>query len=261
VAASLAFASAAAAHSVCEEVPTITHFALAEVTPAGAAVEAEIDPHGAETDYEIAIVWQAIKPPHGEPPSTGIGKQEGQIAAGSGAVTVRALLSGLQPGRIYWYEVFALNEGGEVLTGAQMFGYFYTGGFPEGSGQAPYRTTGESCRAIESGKLASEETVREQRELEAKEQQEREPATPQKEGPTVVAHPTRCLVPDLHSDSLRTAQATLLRAHCRLGKVRRPRHHRGALVVTGQSQTQGRELAQGTYVSLELGPIRRRRRP
>jgi hypothetical protein len=73
--------------------PTIDSVTLKEVTMAGVALEAEINPEGNETSYEFLIVWRALKPRErgeplpGDPPS-----QEGHISAGSSDVTVSAFL-------------------------------------------------------------------------------------------------------------------------------------------------------------------------
>jgi hypothetical protein len=273
VAASLVFAPGAVAQAPCEsEIPAINRVALSEVSLAGAAVEAEIDPRGRETAYEFSVVWQEANPPHGERPPAGVGVQAGRIVAGSGEVTVHALLSGLQPGHVYWYELVASNSAGEARAEARMFNYFYTGGFPEGTGGgAPYRSV-EPCWAIESAGRAAEEAVKTYREREAARAAEEaaararlaaeEAAKRQREaGALAPVQPTRCLVPNLRGDSLRGARRTLTRAHCRLGAVTRPRHFRGALVVTGQSPRRGHTLSNGASVAVTLGPPRHRHRP
>jgi flagellar biosynthesis component FlhA len=67
-----------------------------------------------------------------------------------------------------------------------------------------------------------------------------------------------CVVPSVAGDSLNTASNTLRSAHCRLGKVTRPRGIRGPMVVTRQSYKHGTRLAQGTAVAVSLGRKRRR---
>ena len=254
--ASLAAAGPAAASAPCEaEIPVIKSVALDKTSFAGATVQAEIDTRGRETSYEFAVVWQESAPPHGEAPPAGVGVQTGRIAAGTAPVTVHALLSGLQAGDVYWFEVSAANEAGEARSEARMFEYFYTGGFPEGSGGgAPYRPVGP-CWAIESGQRAAEQTVREAREREAaKLAQEEAERKAREQAALVQVHPVTCRVPALRGDSLRRARRVLERAHCRLGTVRRPRHSHGALVVIRQGARRGRTLAGGTQIAVTLGP-------
>ena len=65
-----------------------------------------------------------------------------------------------------------------------------------------------------------------------------------------------CVVPALKGDSLSKARRALSKAHCKLGKISKPRKHRGALVVTAQSVRAGRKSAKGAGVSVKLGPAR-----
>ncbi len=115
----------------------------------------------------------------------------------------------------------------------------------------------------------AEQAAKEKQEHEAKERQEREAREdppvaqpPPREQPqeTEVGSETsggpatvRCVVPSLKGDSLGTAQKALSKAHCKLGKVSRPRTHHGALVVTGQSPKNGKKLASGAAVAVTLG--------
>jgi hypothetical protein len=79
--------------------------------------------------------------------------------------------------------------------------------------------------------------------------------------------PPKCKVPRLKGKSLPTARKLLSSAHCRLGKVKRPRvpKHRKLrpLLVRSQSPSSGRLLAGGTKVALVLvekpKPVKRRR--
>jgi hypothetical protein len=73
----------------------------------------------------------------------------------------------------------------------------------------------------------------------------------------------RCRVPRLSGSTLKRAQQRLSQAHCRLGRVKRPRHSGGTLVVRGQSHSAGVSLAADAKVNLTLGtppraPARRR---
>jgi len=83
-----------------------------------------------------------------------------------------------------------------------------------------------------------------------------------------VTPPTQCRVPRLKGLTLRRAKGALSRAHCALGRVKRPRARRGVrarsgvLVVKRQSRRAGATLAEGTHVDVTLGPkpVRRARR-
>jgi hypothetical protein len=44
-----------------------------------------------------------------------------------------------------------------------------------------------------------------------------------------------------------------VKAHCRLGKVKRPAHHPGTLTVTRLSVRHGTKLSAGTLVAVTLG--------
>jgi hypothetical protein len=94
------------------------------------------------------------------------------------------------------------------------------------------------------------------------EQEERE-RTP----PTTLLHPTEqpppvqvlpgavahCIVPSLKGHSLKAARRLLRHAHCTLGKVERPRHRGGALVVIRQRVRRGTKLRDGAAVAVVLG--------
>jgi beta-lactam-binding protein with PASTA domain len=72
------------------------------------------------------------------------------------------------------------------------------------------------------------------------------------------------VVPKLSGLSLAGAKRKLKAAHCKLGKVTKPRlkksqKHR-PLIVSRQSQKAGKQLAEGTAVSLTLGPKKAKRR-
>jgi phosphodiesterase/alkaline phosphatase D-like protein len=116
VAASLGFAPSAQALTACEAKPaSIEHVSVKEVTPAGVTLEAEINPQDSETTYEFVIVWQVRNPPEsGEPVPGDPRALGGPIPAGAGNVTVSGVVSGLQPGYTYWYEVVASNLAGKT---------------------------------------------------------------------------------------------------------------------------------------------------
>jgi hypothetical protein len=129
---------------------------------------------------------------------------------------------------------------------------------PSGPVEAPY------LRAIfeEESRVAAE---REQQELqeqarqrEAREALERVAASelPQPQPPAAQVAPqpaVRCIVPSLAHRSLRAARISLRLAHCALGRVARPRHAIGALVVRSQSAPRGATLRAGSAVAVVLG--------
>jgi hypothetical protein len=221
---------------------------------AGASFEAAINPEGTETAYEFVIIGRQV---HGsEPPERLSGPvQGGRIAAGTSAVAVSTLFSGLQPGYIYWLEVAATNLAGKTRSTPEDF--FYDDPSAEGEqipNPWPYRTEESGC-ANESGNLAAENTVKEQRAKEAAEAKTAEEAARklrEQERRRVNARPI-CVVPGLKGDTLRVARRRIAAAHCRLGAVMGPRDH-GRLVVARQTPRRGSRLKDGARIALTLRP-------
>lgn len=261
---------ASAGLPACEaKSPTIESLTLKEVTMAGVSLEAAIDPQGNETRYEFLTVWRALKPgERGEPLPAGSPTQEGHIGAGYGDVTVTAFLSGLQPGYTYWFELVATSLGNNARSTIAVT-YFdpdwYESGLAEGP---PYVPPDRAGCADESGNLAAAETVRKQREKEAqeaaakevmaKEAKEALPKRPAEEH-SAASLPTSCIVPSVRGDTLSAARRAIARAHCRLGRLRRPSHYHGALVVMRQTPRRGSTLGNRASVTLVLGPAHRHR--
>jgi hypothetical protein len=266
-------AQAIAGLPACEaKSPTIEKVTLKEVTTAGVALEAQINPQGNETSYEFLIVWRALKPmERGEPFRGDPPPQEGRIGAGSSDVTVSAFLAGLQPGYTYWYQVVATSLGNNTRSDASALPYFnpdwYYTGLEEGPPYVPPERAG--CSG-ESGDLAAAETVREQRAKEAAEAAAKEAAAKEaaakeqaaeeaalkratEEHRDAIAPAGHCTVPDVRGDTLSAARRAIDNAHCRLGRVRRPSHHRGVLVVTGETPPRGKTLGNGASVTLVMG--------
>jgi hypothetical protein len=83
------------------------------------------------------------------------------------------------------------------------------------------------------------------------------PAPPTGNGPPSPPPPPVCVVPNLVGKKLGRARAALLKAHCGIGKVSRPKHEkgkgRGALVVRSSAPSAGTNLPGGTKVKLSLG--------
>jgi hypothetical protein len=278
----LTTAQGAAALTACEATkPTIDRTALTEISLSGVRLEAEINPQGSETTYELSIVWRVLHPHPGEPGEPlpgGPVTKGGVLPAGNSDVTVSALLTGLQLGYTYWYEVTASNVAGKTRSPAQPFSYFYTGGYPEGTGAGPPSNNEESPCAIEGVRRSGEEAPareaerqaqqREAEESSAKEARERaakeheireagERASKEAAERMGSSHLVKCVVPHLTGDSLSEARRALRRAHCSLGEVTRPRGHRRRLVVAAQSPRSGRKLRSGAKVAVTLRPQRR----
>lgn len=262
-------AQAIAGLPACEaKSPTIEKVTLEEVTMAGAALEAQINPQGNETTYEFMIVWRALKPTErGEPFRGDPPPQEGRIGAGYSDVTVSAFLAGLQPGYTYWYQVVATSLGNNTRSEATALPYFnpdwYYTGLEEGPPYVPPQRAG--CSG-ESGDRAATEIVREQRAKEAAEAAAKESAAKERaaeeaareraaEGHAdAIAQTGRCTVPGVRGDTLSAARRAIDNAHCRLGRVRRPSHYRGVLVVIAQTPRRGRTLGNAASVTLVMGP-------
>ena len=65
-------------------------------------------------------------------------------------------------------------------------------------------------------------------------------------------HPARCLVPRLKGKTLAQAKRALAAAGCTLGKVTRPRRHRGALLVRSSAPPPGASMPPSSAVNLRL---------
>jgi hypothetical protein len=282
IASSLCSASQAAALTACEAVePTIERVELKEVTSAGVVLEAQINPQNSATTYEFVIVQQVRNPSEsGERTPAGPRTLGGPIPAGAGAVTVSGLVTGLQRGYTYWYEVVASNLAGETRSGGDnWFSYYYTGGYPDGIGGAPYIATSPSACALELTQqeaariAASAEAERRQHAREHEEQVAKEGAVryaseaaalkrhEEEEGDAEAAsHISSCIVPVLKGDTLSAARRALDKAHCRLGEVHEPHRRRGGLMVVDQSNWHGEKLTGGAAIAVTLGTARSRHR-
>lgn len=157
--------------------PVIGHVTATEVAEHEVKVEAQIDPGGLETAYEIRLVWQEADPKggptnDGERPTGGPQTQTGYIPAGSGDQTVSATLTGLQWGYTYWYVVAAANSAGQTRgESPYTFALHISGEFPDGEGTGPPY---ESEIPIWYTKLSEEESARTLKEYEAKHAKELE---------------------------------------------------------------------------------------
>jgi hypothetical protein len=269
--------------TACEAIkPTIEHVRLTEVNAAGAVFEAQINPQNSATTYEFVIVQQLRNPEnpseHGELAREGLRVLGRPIPAGAGNVTVSGLVTGLERGYTYWYEVIASNLAGETRSGGDnVFSYYYTGGYPNGLPGVPYTATPPSPCAVELAQqeaariteraeaerrqnaheheeqVAKEAAVRYASEESALKRREEEEADAE-----AASHIPSCVVPALTGDTLNAARRAIDKAHCRLSKVRESHRHRGMLVVVGQSHRHGEKLAGGTVIAVTLGMARSR---
>ncbi len=276
VGATLAVLALAPATAAANGSPVIEQTTLVSVSETGATVEAQINPEGLETSYEIKLVWQDADPPGpGENVSGGPHAQTGQIAAGPGEQTVSAVLTGMQRGYTYWYEVIATNANGKAKSGAHPFGYLNGGAYPEGVGSGPpdeaeipqWLINESNSESAETLKKYEEQQAREQLEKKAKEAarrateeaelkqaEEREAqeaaARERTEHEEEEAEHPACRVPALKGDTLTAARHALAKAHCRLGAIYQPAHHHSTLYVSAQGSPVGKRLAYNARVAL-----------
>lgn len=224
-------------------------------------VGAHINPEGLETAYEI---WLECACDPGDEQAAG------NLPAVAEVRAVTLVLSGLQPGR-YGFSVHVRNAAGEasqrsVLEVSTSPGSFPTGTAPVEVIEAPYlgASTGQLLAIAE--REARERSEREAKEREEKEALERIPLSvveaerQHREEAEAAAVARRrvavCVVPSLRGDTLSVANHALAKAHCRLGKVSRPRHHHGKIVVTGQNPRPGETLQARGGVTLTIGAKR-----
>jgi hypothetical protein len=271
--------------TACEAIkPTIERVGLTEVTLAGVVLEAQINPQNSATTYEFVIVQQLRNPENPSDRSELAPKDlravGGPIPAGGGDVTVSGLVTGLELGYTYWYEVVASNLAGETRSGGDnTFSYYYTGGYPYGIGGVPYEATPPSACSIELAEQEAEritasteaerlQQAREHEELAAKEAAIRYPSEvaalklreEEEADAEAASHVQSCIVPALKGDTLSLARRAIEEAHCRLGEVREPHRHRGMLVVVDQSHRHDEKLVGGTAIAVTMGAVRSRHR-
>jgi hypothetical protein len=157
--------------------PVIGHVTATETAEHEVEVEAQIDPGGLETTYEVWLMWQEADPRGGptnggERPTGGSQTQTGHIAAGSGDQTVSVTLKGLQWGYTYWYGVRAVNSACNTRgQSPYTFALHISGDFPDGSGTGPPYETEISCGFT---KLSENEAAQTLKEYEAKHAKELE---------------------------------------------------------------------------------------
>jgi chemotaxis protein histidine kinase CheA len=247
-------------------------------------IEAQIDPEGLATSYEILLEC----PSHETCQHT-----EGTLPAIAENLTVQLVLADPQAGKTYTFTVSARNADGQT-SGSWRFKApqptetlpveepIPPGAAPEGAKDKEPYTPPPLPWANESGNEAAARTVAEQRAKEHEEQQAKEAAeqhaaalkhteeqAQQAEAEAQQArqaaareereHPA-CRVPALKGDTLTAARHALANAHCRLGAIYRPDHHHGTMYVSAQGAPAGERLAHGARVALWCGAKRASRR-
>jgi hypothetical protein len=259
------------------------------VSPTSAIIEAEINPNGSNTTWEIRLECETpwSMPFKCEPVEGGAQRQEGRMEASSGIQTARSAVA-VHEEYEYSYAVIASNAAGRagyVGTRFVYCGYADEGGcliaWSPGTSLASfealeaYGSEAPQREAERQAKLRSEEAkmkeapespakeaaaraAHEREVREAGERAGREAA--ERERPASKAGTTHCLVPDLKGESLDTARKALRRAHCALGKVGEPSPHSGPLVVTKQATPARHKLKKGAAVAVTLGRLAGARR-
>jgi hypothetical protein len=231
-------------------------------------VGAHINPEGLETTYEIQVEC----PDHAMCQATA-----GPLPAVDEARAVHLALNEPQRGGTYIFTVTARNVDGKASASWRFqvpsppTQEIPPGAAPNGSLDTEAYRPPELPWANQSGNEGAGRTVAEQRTKEKTEQQAREtaasraaealthaveaaqPTTSARQRPA--AKRPACTVPALKSDTLGTARRTLVKAHCRLGKVSRPRGHHKTLVVAGQGTKSGKTLADGSAIAVKLARI------
>jgi hypothetical protein len=155
--------------------PVIGSVTAAEVAEHEVKVEAQIDPGGLETTYEVALVWQEADPKggptnSGERPTGGPQTQTGHIAAGSVDQTVSVTLKGLRWGYMYWYVVRAANSACNTKgESPYSFALHISGEFPNGEGTGPPYESEVMCWSTKQSERESAQTMKEYEAKHAKE--------------------------------------------------------------------------------------------
>jgi hypothetical protein len=229
------------------------------------AVDAKINPEGLETNYEIGL----------ECSPCGAGDQwaKGTLPAVHESRKVTLALTGLQPGRRYWFAVRALNADGESSRRGETLEIpppvepfpVGTGGGEIVHGTPPNETELNELRAIGIREEEQRAKVKEQeeqkaRELSARPASELKHAEEQPPAGRTRTEPPACLVPTLIGDTVSTARRALAKAHCRLGAIHRSAHNHDTLYVNAQGAPAGARLAHRARVTLWIGAKRALRR-
>jgi hypothetical protein len=262
--------------------PEVGYLSASHVSTSGATIEVPINPEGGETSYEIWLECQSAQEGNQscEPLTIGPQRQQGTLSASFEEQIVTDLVTGLQAGYLYKYRVVATNSvGREGYVGDGFLTCPSQGSCPQPYlvGESLWNLEGAEREAKEAPRIGAEEEAKAKEEAErpikeaaaratkereireAGERAGREAAERErlaKEQSAKQAAAAMCHVPALKGDSLVAARRALGKAHCKLGKVSRPRGHYKTLLVTGQSARSGKTLTDDAAVALKLGPAR-----
>ena len=261
--------------------PAIDSESASHVTDHSATLEGEINPEGLETKYEFWLQYAVCQSTLGASCEaiavTEVG--DGYITTGGGDIRVTANLASLQPNYTYTYFILAINRAGTTKGPSQEFKAVENEGVlkieghplpPPENTQTPYEISlapwvpegdaAEAARLVAQEEQEAKESPQykeEQEREEVKTREERQSAEEAAQGNAKKAVAI-CLVPSLKGESLAAARSALHRNHCRLGRVTRPRGHRGALIVTSQNHPRGTKLPYGATIAVSLGTRRHR---
>jgi hypothetical protein len=263
--------------------PEVGYLAASHVSTSGATIEVPINPEGGETSWEIWLECQNAQESNQscEPLTVGPQRQQGILSLGFEQQIVTDAVTGLQPGYLYKYRVIAINSAGKegsvgdgfitcpaqgpcpgqpMLRGLSLW---VIEGAEREANEAPRLEEEREAKAKEEAerpakeagaRAAKEREVREAGERAGREAAERERLA--KEQSAKQAAAAMCRVPSLKGDSLVAARRALGKAHCKLGKVSKPRGHHKTLLVIGQGARSGKTLANGAAIAVKLGPAR-----
>lgn len=227
-------------------------------------VEAEINPEGLATSYEIRLECQTCGP-------AGYSPSVGQLPAVNEARAVSLDLTGIQPGS-YRFDVLATNSAGEAFRSSELkVPPIPPGACPNGcSTNEPYKAevskaSRESAERQAAIIVAEAEAKRRQEAREHEEQKANEAAASyaaeaaalekREEEEAATDKPTPvCIVPSLRGDTLRAARRALTKAHCRLGRVYWPARRAKILLIAHQNHRRGTKLPGGAAVAVTLDP-------
>jgi hypothetical protein len=156
------------------------------ISEQGGTLNVQINPEGSETGYEIRMECEApsMSELTGCDPELFPGERlrAGQLVASFTDQTVSVTLTGLQPGYVYMYVIFATNAGGATERGANILQTYPPGAYPEGSPGKQYEPGPPSQASLEFAQqeadrlTAKAEAERQQQAREHEEQKARETA-------------------------------------------------------------------------------------
>jgi hypothetical protein len=256
--------------------PVIESTSVSQITETSLRLEARVNPEGLVTTYQFWLECQIASSTKSfcEPGSVGTRLSSGLIPGGLEAgQSVSTELTGLRAGYTYVYGVVASNSAGKAESRDNIAQPAPPGACVKCANEtSPYiaevsqwSIEANNAEAARAGKEYEEQRARERQAAEEAKAKERahweavEREAEQRRAQEEAAARASCVVPSLKGDSLRRARQTLLRAHCALGRVSRPRGRRpGPVAVAGQHPSPGTRLPRGAPVAVTVGAARHR---